>query len=150
MTKIQILALHFFALLAAASGAVYAWMKYFVKSDDPYAVVNHPWQSYVLDAHVVVAPLLLFSLGIVYGTHVSVKLGAGSMTRRKSGLSALVMIIPMVLSGYLLQVLTNESALQASRVVHWVSSALFVFGYGVHIALKARNGTNGAHGTNGT
>ena len=140
MTRLQIISLNVFALLVTATGAVYAWMKYFMKSDDPFAVVNHPWQSFVLDAHVVVAPLLLFSLGLVYGTHVTAKLGSKTITRRKSGLAALAMIVPMVLSGYLLQVLTNEPARQAAAVAHWISSALFVLGFGVHIALKARNG----------
>ena len=47
------------------SGGVYFWMKYLLVNDDPFSVVNHPWQSAMLAAHVLAAPGLLLMFGIL-------------------------------------------------------------------------------------
>ncbi len=147
MTSTQKWLLNATSLLLSVTGALFAWMKYFLKSDDPFAVANHPWQPYMLDGHVIVAPVALFVIGIVYANHVKPKHDAGTKPRRRTGLAALWMIAPMVLSGYLMQVLTAERLVEAMRIVHWISSALFVTGLLVHQLLrKPVNGssTNGA------
>ena len=36
-------------------------MRYFARSEDPFAIANHPWQPTLQHAHVLVAPLLVFS-----------------------------------------------------------------------------------------
>ena len=33
----------------AVTGFIYFWMKYFVESSDPFAVINHPWQTAMLN-----------------------------------------------------------------------------------------------------
>jgi hypothetical protein len=142
VTPKQKLLLNVTSLLLTVTGVVYAWMKYFMQSDDPFAVANHPWQPYMLDAHVVVAPVALFVIGAVWAAHVKPKHDSGTKSRRKSGLVALWTIAPMVLSGYLMQVLTNESLVKSMRVLHWVSSAVFVLGLLGHQLIRA-NG-NGA------
>lgn len=147
MTLLQKWALNVTTILLTLTGALFAWMKYFVKNDDPFAVANHPWQPYMLDLHVVVAPVSLFIIGVVWASHMKPKYDAGTKPRRKSGLSALWMIAPMVMSAYLMQVLTNERLVEAMRVTHWISSALFVIGLLVHQLTKTRGkavGRNGA------
>ena len=42
-------------IVVAITGLAYLYMKYVLPSDDPFAVVNHPWQSSMLSLHVVVA-----------------------------------------------------------------------------------------------
>lgn len=143
MTPMQKLLLNVTSVVLTVTGVVYAWMKYFMKTDDPFAVANHPWQPYMLDVHVVVAPVALFVIGAVWATHVKPKHEAGTKSRRRSGLTALWMIAPMVLSGYLMQVLTNERLVEAMRILHWVSSAIFVLGLLAHQLLRA-NGNGGA------
>lgn len=142
MTPLQKFFLNATIAILTVTGAVFAWMKYFMKSDDPFAVANHPWQPGMLHVHVVVAPLAVFVIGAVWAGHVKPKHDAGIKARRKTGLGALWMIAPMVLSGYLMQVLTNERLVEAMRITHWVSSSLFVAGLLVHQLLR-RNG-NGA------
>jgi len=147
MTPMQKLLLNVTTVVLTVTGAVFAWMKYFVKNDDPFAVANHPWQPYMLDAHVIVAPVALFVIGAVWASHVKPKHDAGAKPRRKSGLAALWMIAPMVLSGYFMQVLTNEKLVEAMRVTHWVSSALFVIGLLVHQLIRMNGNGAGKNGS---
>ena len=61
--------LHLSVALTTITGAVFAFMRYFMKSTDEFSVANHPMQPYMLAAHVVVAPLLLFILGWTFSNH---------------------------------------------------------------------------------
>ena len=47
MTRLEAWFLHVATILVGGGGLVYAWMRYFVRPDDPFAVVNHPWQPAV-------------------------------------------------------------------------------------------------------
>ncbi|HEX8168959.1 MAG TPA: hypothetical protein VF824_00290 [Thermoanaerobaculia bacterium] len=133
MNRTQIVWLHVSCALTALTGAVFAWMKYFLRGTDEFAVVNHPLQPYMLDAHVVVAPLLLFILGWTFSNHMLPKSRFGDGTNRRTGTSAMWLILPMTLSAYLLQVATNESVRKAMAAAHWVTSGLFVVVYVVHV-----------------
>jgi Na+/proline symporter len=138
MTRAQVLWLHVTIACTALTGAVFALMKYAMSSDDPFANANHPLQPYLLDAHVVVAPLLVFVLGWVFGDHIWPKFVRRNPAQRKSGISSMMMIVPMTLSGYLMQVVTNEPLRKAMMIAHWVSSALFVVAYVAHLIAKPR------------
>ena len=137
MTRVQIVCLHITVALVTLTGAVFAWMKYLMKSSDPFSVVNHPWQPHMLAAHVVAAPLLLFALGWTFGNHMWPKLMFGA-PKRLSGLWSLWLIAPMVLSAYVLQIATDEGLRKAMAAAHWVTSAAFVVGYGIHVARRAK------------
>jgi hypothetical protein len=100
------------------TGVLYLWMKYFLVSDDPLAVVNHPWQPTVLKLHILTAPLLTFSLGVVTLRHVWRHLRDGMREGRRSGLLAGVVVGPMILTGYLIQAITHESWLKAMAYSH--------------------------------
>lgn len=139
MSRLQVAYVQLCVLLTAGTGIVFAWMKYGMKSDDPFAVVNHPWQPFMLAAHVVVAPLLLFGFGWIFNEHIWPRFRNHAATKRKSGTWSMAAIAPMVLSGYLLQVSTGETTRQAMAIAHWISSGVFVLGYGVHIILKPRS-----------
>lgn len=136
MTRAQVVYLHLCVLVTALTGTVFAVMKYAMKSEDEFAVVNHPWQPFMLAAHVVVAPLLVFGFGWIFANHIWPGLTSGIARKRKSGLWSLAAIVPMVLSGYLLQVSTADATRQAMAVAHWISSALFVIAYVIHLLTK--------------
>ncbi|HKR66309.1 MAG TPA: hypothetical protein VJZ00_21450 [Thermoanaerobaculia bacterium] len=137
MTGAQKIWLHVSVALTAITGAVFAWMKYFMKSTDEFAVANHPWQPHMLAAHVVIAPVLLFIFGWTFSNHMLPKLRFGDDTRKKSGIASMALIAPMTLSAYLLQIATNESLRHAMAVAHWVTSALFVVAYVLHVLNQA-------------
>jgi hypothetical protein len=136
ITNAQRVYLQLCVAMTALTGIVFAWMKYAMKSDDPFAVVNHPLQPWMLSAHVVVAPLLVFGFGWIFQNHIWAGLAGGIARKRKSGLGSLAAIVPMVFSGYLLQVTTGEAVRHAMAVAHWVSSGLFLVGYGIHLVTK--------------
>lgn len=138
MSRIQLVWLHVSIAITALTGAVFAVMKYLMRSADEFAVVNHPLQPSMLSAHVVVAPLALFILGWTFSNHMLPKKRFGDDTGRKSGTSAMWLIVPMTASGYLLQVSVEETLRQAMAVAHWISSGLFVIVYVIHL-LKRTN-----------
>jgi uncharacterized MnhB-related membrane protein len=133
MTRTQQAWLHLSVVLTAVTGALFAVMKYFMKSADEFAVINHPLQPWMLAAHVVVSPLLLFLLGWTFSNHMLPKLRFGDDRNRRTGLTTMYLIAPMTLSAYLLQIATNDTLRQVMAAAHWVTSAVFVAGYAVHL-----------------
>ena len=136
MSRGQVLYLHACVILTALTGIVFAWMKYAMQSSDPLAVVNHPMQPFMLSAHVVIAPLLVFALGWIFNDHIWAKFRTPSAPQRGTGIWSMAAIVPMVLSGYLLQVSTNDAMRRAMAVTHWIASALFLIAYAIHIITK--------------
>src|SRR5581483_7146221 len=102
-----------------------------------------PWQPFMLAAHVVVAPLLLFGFGWILNDHIVAKFLNPAAPKRKSGTWSMAAITPMVLSGYLLQVSTADATRHAMAIAHWISSGVFVLAYVVHIILTPRWPANG-------
>lgn len=138
MSRAQLVWLHVSAILTAATGIVFAVMKYFLKSSDELAVVNHPLQPHMLAAHVVVAPVLLFVFGWTFSNHMLPKLRFGGDENRRTGLASMWLIAPMTLSAYLLQISTNEAVRQGMAVAHWITSGLFVIVYAAHVVMKPK------------
>ena len=133
MSRWQLLWLHLSVGLCAITGAVFAAMKYFLKSDGEFSVVNHPLQPHMLAAHVVISPLLLFLLGWTFSNHMLPKYRFGNGSGRVTGVAGMALIIPMALSAYLLQISTNETVRQAMAIAHWITSGLFVIVYVAHL-----------------
>lgn len=113
------------SLATLVTGLVYLWLKYLVAGDDPFAVVNHPWQPAVLKLHILVAPLLVFSVGMVALRHIWRHLRSGLRDGRRSGLLTLVFLVPMVATGYLIQAVTQEGWLQVLAWSHIVLGVLY-------------------------
>ena len=141
MSRLQLFYLHASIALTTITGVVFAVMKYFMKGTDEFSVVNHPWQPHMLAAHVVIAPLLLFVLGWSFSNHMLPKYRFGNGKNRRSGMWSMLLIAPMTLSAYLLQIATNETLREAMAAAHWVSSGLFVIGYAVHLVKPKEKAT---------
>ena len=136
MSRIQLVWLHVSVALTAITGVVFAWMKYFMKSADEFSVVNHPMQPWMLAAHVVIAPAALFILGWTFSNHMLPKYRFGDGSNLKTGVAQMALIVPMALSAYLLQVSTGEAMRQAMAVAHWITSAVFMVSYVIHLILR--------------
>jgi hypothetical protein len=122
-------------LTSAASvgtGVVYLWMRYFMQTDEPWAVVNHPWQPWLLKAHILTAPLLVLVLGAVLFKHVPHHLREEGRPRLVSGLVVLAAAATMILSGYLVQVISSERWIEIAALAHIGTSILFVAALLVH------------------
>jgi len=100
------------------TGVVYLWLKYMVVSDDPFAVVNSPWQGPVLKLHILAAPTLVFAFGLVAVRHLWRALQRQVAAGRLSGLTSAAALIPMVATGYLIQAVTDERWLRALAWSH--------------------------------
>jgi hypothetical protein len=118
MTRFERWAVWWSSVLTFVTGVVYLWLKYVLVTDDPFAVINHPWQPVVLKLHILVAPLLVFSVGMVALRHVWRHLRSGSREGRRSGLVTLAVLGPMIVTGYLIQAITAVGLLRAMAWSH--------------------------------
>ena len=136
MNRVEAACFHGANALVALTGLGYAWTAYFARSEDPFALVNHPLQPWFQHAHVLVAPLLVFAGGAMVHGHATAKLRHSERTRRMSGWSLLALLAPMVFSGYLLQTATDESWRRVSLWVHWITAALWIIGSVAHLVAR--------------
>lgn len=100
------------------TGLVYWWMKDLMTSTDPWAVINHPLQPWALKAHILIAPLLVFSVGLITSRHIWRHYQMRVKKGRRSGMLASLSFLVLVLSGYVLQVVTVETLLRALGWIH--------------------------------
>ena len=158
MTRWEKWLLNSSALLVSLTGVVYLWMKYGLGSDDPFSVINHPWQPLTLDLHILSAPVLILGVGAIFSTHIIRKLRNGQRSNGHSdtpghysksvangrkeglrtGLVSLVGFLLMVFSGYLLQTAANAVLLRVALILHLLSGTLFAASYLVHLVLGIR------------
>ena len=124
--------------LVGGTGLVYAWMIYFLEPEGEFAIVNHPWQPHLQHLHIVLAPLLVFAIGHLWYQHAWLFLKSGVQPGRKSGISLLAMALPMVLSGYLIQVVMDDSWRSAWVIVHLATSALWLLAFLAHLFTHRR------------
>lgn len=140
MTRFEAWLLHLSIILVGGTGLIYAIVRYLLEPVDPYSVINHPWQPMVQHLHILVAPLLVFAVGLVWRRHVLTHWRSGLVLRRRSGISLVLTMVPMVVSGYLIQVAVAETWRTVWVVVHCVASGLWLLGYLVHqITLRQRS-----------
>lgn len=143
------------SVVTGATGIVLGWMKYFLSTADPWAVVNHPLQGLVLKLHIVSSPVLVFAIGLISLRHVWQHIRGRVPWGRRSGLTTAVTIAPMVLTGYLIQAITHTGWLLAMVIAHVTGGLLYLVGLAVHqmvvpkkVKLASRpSATNGAAGT---
>lgn len=129
MNKTESLLLHLSTIALAISGMVYTYMHYFLKPSDPFSVVGNPWEPAVLKFHIIVAPVLILAVGMILHAHILFKLSAGTQTGKKSGILLIGMFIIMVLSGYVLQIVTVRKPV---LLIHLISGVLWSLGYLSH------------------
>lgn len=119
-------------LLVGGTGIGFFWTRYLVTPTDPFSVLNHPLEPVFLKAHVVTAPLLVFALGAIAVRHIWKHIRVGVRRARRTGLVTACVVVPMVLTGYLIQVLTGESLLRAMVWSHIGFSVVYLVGAGLH------------------
>lgn len=132
MTRFERWSVWITSVATLATGLVYLWMKYLVESSDPFAVINHPWQPLVLKLHILVAPLLVFSVGMVALRHVWRHMQSRERSGRRSGMMTVVVLGPMIISGYLIQAVTHQGWLRAMVIAHIVTGVVYSGGLLVH------------------
>jgi hypothetical protein len=119
--------------LVSASGIVYGAMKYFLPGSNPDSRLGHPWQPAVLAAHVLAAPVAVFAMGLLLRGHALPRLKHGEPEGRKTGLSLTAAGMPLVFSGYLVQVFTGEALRKGMGWIHAALGLLFALAFLMHM-----------------
>ena len=128
----EVVLLHLSNVLVGGTGTAYAVFRYFTKPSGEFDVVNHPLQPAVQHLHLLLAPLLVFAVGLAWRTHAVAHLRREGAPRRRTGLSLLVAFVPMAASGYLLQTAVDPAWRRAWIAVHLATSVLWIAGYLAH------------------
>ena len=143
MTRFEKITVYSSTIVVAATGFVYAGMKYLLDPADEWAVVNHPLQPWVLKLHILAAPVLVFAIGLIAARHILPHLRARAPRSLRSGLASALIIIPMILTGYLLQAVTTATALTILGYIHLAAGTLYALSSITH-TLSARRRTRPA------
>lgn len=124
-------------LLVGGTGVVYGWMRYFLEPAEPWDLVNHPLEPHLQHLHILLAPLLVFACGLIWKQHVVGR----SHRRRKVGDRLLLWsIVPMIVTGPLIQVATQATWRRLWIVAHVASSLVWLGAFGLHQWQRRRNG----------
>ena len=125
--------------ITAISGVGLLWTKYFVEASDPWAVVNSPLQPWLLRSHLVAAPFLVFAIGLITTKHIWRHFRAAPRVGRRTGVTTGLVIFPMIISGYLIQVITGRGWLAAMVIAHIATGLLYAAGLTLHqVAIRSR------------
>jgi hypothetical protein len=138
------------AALSALTGIGLLWTKYFIQSDDRWAVINHPLQPVFLKAHILTTPLLVFTLGLIATRHIWKHYRAGITRGRRSGIVTVLATVPMVLTGYLIQVVTHVGFLRVLAVAHIALGLLFTMKLILHQSIVRKTAGETAAPVEGT
>lgn len=126
------------AALTTVTGIGLLWTKYFLDASEPWSVVNHPLQPWLLKAHIVTAPLLVFAIGLIALRHVWKHFRNGVHWGRHSGIMTGLVTVPMIVSGYLIQAVTHVTWLQVIAISHIVLGFVFAIGLSLHQLFVSR------------
>lgn len=127
-----------FHVVVGVTGFVYFYMKYMMTTDDPFAIVNHPWQSSMLSIHVFTAPFFIAFFGMLFRSHSFRKILSANPANRRTGWTSLISFSVMAVSAYAIQMATTPTSINAAVWVHIVASTLFVAGYAIHLVIGYR------------
>jgi hypothetical protein len=125
-------------------------MKYLMTGSDPFSAIHHPWQPHALSLHVIAGPAAVFALGLIARDHILDRLLDTRQRRgRAGGIVILALAVPMIASGYLMQVLTDPGIRRVLAGAHVVSGALYALLFAGHL-LASRSVRRGANGNGGS
>ena len=134
MSPLERWSLHLSALATIASGLIHGWLKYCHQRMGEFGPEPFWAQGLLLRAHVLVAPLLVFTLGVMVRGHLLPALRAKHSRGRGTGLALAALLAPMIVSGYAVQVCVDPAWRTALAWVHGPFSLLFLLAYGAHLA----------------
>jgi hypothetical protein len=136
MTPRQARLLHLTSALVGATGVALFVFKDLIVIEGDFGPESHFLENEVQAAHILTAPALVFACGLIWQDHIWMKFKSGRAARRRTGLLLGSLLLPMVLSGYLLQVSYEEPWREIWRVAHLLSSLVWLLGYGAHQVSK--------------
>jgi len=125
-------------ILTGLTGLIYWWMDAFLEPTNEWSIINHPWQPWILKAHILVAPVMVFAVGLVFADHIWRHVRARRPDGRRTGLTMLWIVAPMIMTGYLIQAVTAPGWLTALAWAHIGTGVLFLGGLSIHYWILGR------------
>lgn len=132
MTRGQARALHIASALVGVTGVVLFVLKDVIVVQGDFGPESHSLEDDMQAAHILTAPALIFACALIWQDHVWARFKGGFRVRRRTGILLGSLLVPMILSGYLLQVSYEEPWREIWRVSHLITSFVWLVGYGVH------------------
>ena len=128
------------ALLSVTGVALFVFRRVLDRpADDPFAITSHPLEPHALTLHVLAAPLGVLAVGMLLRHHVLARLlDAGFRRSRRSGWMLAATALPMIASGYLLQVAVAEGWRRAWLVTHLATGGAWMIAWLLHFASARR------------
>ncbi|HEX4926300.1 MAG TPA: hypothetical protein VFV50_19555 [Bdellovibrionales bacterium] len=118
------------------TGLVYAYFLYFVPPIDEFSNVASQWQPLWHELHILFAPALIFGIGMIWLVHAWTKFKNKNSARRRTGIFLLLSAWPMIMSGVIIQVVTEPAASGFWKSVHLWTSIFWLIGYGLHLVSR--------------
>jgi len=138
VNRLERWSLHLAAFATALTGITYGWARYFGQRLGEFGLEPHPWQGLAQHTHVLTGPVLLFLLGMAVKGHALPAFHTKGQKDQAAGLGLTLVLTPMVLSGYALQVCADPKWRTAIAWIHGPSALLFLFAYGAHLWMARR------------
>lgn len=132
MTIFQQQLVYISTIAAVISGVLYIGIRTFVEPAEPWAIVNHPLEPWALKAHILTAPLMLFSVGLITARHIIRSLKSKLPTGRQSGMVITVLFGPLALTGYVLQTVISPLVTSILSWVHLILGLICAVSLAIH------------------
>ena len=127
---------HLANFLVGGTGVLWIWMRYFMEPLDEFAVINHPLEPSIAALHLITAPLLVFAVGLIWRIHAWEKYRSKSPIRRRTGILLYTLFIPLVASGYFLQIVEEEVSRSLWLATHLITGGAWILVYVGHQLLR--------------
>lgn len=124
---------NFTNFLVGGTGVALAVLRYGYENDNPFSILNHPWEPHALHAHIIVAPLLVFAIGLIWHRHIWPQWKSKKPQKRRSGFFMMATFIPLVLSAYAIQVSMTDSWRELWIAIHLVTAAIWLIAVILHL-----------------
>lgn len=123
---------HWANILVIGTGLVYGAIRYWPGGGDEFSAVS-PSEPLWRGLHLFVAPALVFASGLIWKNHVLRQLNKKeSGPNRWSGISLILILVPMILSGVLLQCVTSDLSRQVFVALHWITGTVWAVSFLLH------------------
>jgi hypothetical protein len=132
MSRMERWSLHLAALLTAGTGLLDGGLRWFGERMGEFGPEPSPYLGLAQHLHVLVAPGLVFTLGLLVRGHLW-PMFKGSPQGRRTGMIAALLIAPMILTGSCVQVATSPAWRMAFAWGHGLSASAFLLAYGAHL-----------------
>lgn len=112
------------SLVTAVTGVAYFLLERFYVPTDEFAI-GHPFEPWLLKAHILAAPVLVFAIGLITFDHIWKHYRCLVPAGRRTGLGAMWVIVPMIVTGYLIQAVTSVAWLDALGWIHLAAGLVY-------------------------